>query len=87
MTIAINHVIGFLFGKNSYAAVSFFLCTEPVMMKTQRFQLLNVYIIFGGLGFLQANDIGRVGFKPVYESFFHGGTYAVYIIRDDTHGF
>ncbi len=43
-TAADTNIVRFYFGKYGNPAVSFFLCTEPMVLKAQGFQLLHINI-------------------------------------------
>src|ERR1700712_1475855 len=58
--VAKRNIVWLYFRKDSHTAIAFFLSAKPMMVVAQFIELLEVYIVFSGLGFLQANNICRV---------------------------
>jgi hypothetical protein len=54
-------------------------------MITQRIEVSCIYVGLLRFIFLDANDIGRVIFKPVEETFLHSSPDSIDIITDNLH--
>ena len=85
MAVAIHHIVGFYFGKDGYAAVSFFLRRIGIDFIACAVYISYRYIFFISLYFLQAYYISRVCFQPVDKAFFCRAADTVNVISDDSH--
>jgi hypothetical protein len=56
-------------------------------MITQVGKLFVINIVFLRFGFLQADDVSRIGLHPIHKTFIHGSAQSVYVITNDAHGF
>ena len=65
MTISIFNIIGFYFCEHRYATISFFLCTEPIIVEAEVGKLFMVYIVFMRFCFLQTEHIRLMAFEPL----------------------
>src|SRR6266496_6662692 len=83
MSRTILNIIRFYFCKDGNSAVSFFLCAEPIVEVTQFMERFVIYIFLSCLCFLQANNVGRIRFQPVQETFTNGSPQSVYVVRND----
>ena len=85
IAVPVLHVVGFYFGKDSHAAISFFLRGVPVIRVAELFELLEIHVFAMGFYFLQTDNVRGISFEPFGESFCHGGAESVNIIGDDPH--
>jgi hypothetical protein len=54
-------------------------------MITKLRELADIHIVTLCLGFLQADDIGRICRQPLQKSFFDGGSDAIDVVADQSH--
>ena len=82
----VNHVIGFLFCDEAYAAVAFLLSWEPIVVVAHHLEVHQGNLVRRGFQLLETEHIGLVVVDPLQQALVDGRTDAVHVVADDLHG-